>query len=113
MLNFDYCSPTRFIFGPGRESEAGFLIKQIGGRRVLLHFGSQSARASGLLDRVSRSLAEAGLAFIPLGGVQPNPRDGLVYEGIELCRREKIDTVLPSAAAACWTRPKPSQSVML
>jgi len=94
MLNFNFCSTTRFIFGPGRESEAGTQIRQIGGQRVLLHFGGQSARTSGLLDRVSQSLADAGLAFILLGGVQPNPRDSLVYEGIELCRREKIDTVL-------------------
>lgn len=94
MLNFDYCSPTHFIFGPGREAEAGQQIRQIGGRRVLLHFGGQSARTSGLLDRVSQTLADAGLEFIMLGGVQPNPRDSLVYKGIELCRREKIDTVL-------------------
>jgi alcohol dehydrogenase len=94
MLNFDFFSPTRFIFGPGRECEAGSQIKQIGGQRVLLHFGGQSARASGLLDRVSQSLTDAGLETILLGGVQPNPRDSLVYEGIALCRREKIDTVL-------------------
>ena len=94
MLKFDFYSPTRFIFGPGRESEAGSQVKAIGGSRVLVHFGGRSAIASGLLERVIESLTQSGLEIFKLGGVQPNPRDSLVYEGIELCRRENIDTVL-------------------
>ena len=94
MLDFDFCSPTRFVFGQGREAEAGACVKAIGGRRVLIHYGGGSAVKSGLLGRVRQSLKDAGLEFTELGGVQPNPRDSLVYEGIDLCRREMIDTVL-------------------
>ena len=94
MNNFDFYSPTRFIFGPGRENEVGKWVREVGGSRVLVHFGGGSVVRSGLLDRVSRSLDEAGLWSVQLGGVQPNPRDLLVYQGIELCRRENVDLVL-------------------
>jgi alcohol dehydrogenase YqhD (iron-dependent ADH family) len=32
---------------------------------------------------------------VELGGVKPNPRLSLVYEGIELCRKEKVNFILP------------------
>jgi alcohol dehydrogenase len=94
MLDFDYCSPTRFIFGRGREIETGALVKAAGGSRVLIHFGGGSVRRSGLLDRVVKSLDAAKIGSVKLGGVSPNPHDTLVYEGIELCRTENIDFVL-------------------
>ena len=65
-----------------------------GGSRVLVVYGGQSAKRSGLLDRIMACLKEENLYAVELGGVKPNPRSGLVYEGIELCRREKIDFIL-------------------
>ncbi|MEA4887948.1 MAG: iron-containing alcohol dehydrogenase [Clostridiaceae bacterium] len=94
MLDFTYYSPTRFIFGTGREKEAGCLAKDCGAKRVLIHYGGGSAVRSGLLERVRRSLETAGLTWVELGGVVPNPRDTLVYQGIDICRREQIDLVL-------------------
>ncbi|MBP7479890.1 MAG: iron-containing alcohol dehydrogenase [Spirochaetaceae bacterium] len=94
MNNFDFFSPTHFVFGKDRENEAGSFVKKFGGTRVLVHFGGSSAESSGLLNRVRASLKKEGLSFIELGGVKPNPRSGLVYEGIELCRKEKIDFIL-------------------
>lgn len=94
MLDFDFYSPTQFVFGRGRENECGECVLRHGGSKVLLHFGSSSARKSGLLDRVEASLAKAGISFVELGGVQPNPHDTLVYQGIELCRKEKVDFIL-------------------
>lgn len=94
MDAFDFYSPTHFVFGRDREREAGGYVKNYGGSRVLIVYGGQSAKRSGLLDRVKSSLTEAGLYTAELGGVLPNPRSGLVYEGIELCRREKIDFLL-------------------
>lgn len=94
MLDFDFFSPTRFVFGAGRESEVGDCVKSVGGSRVLIHFGGGSVVSSGLLARVVQSLNSAGIFSIQLGGVAPNPRDSLIREGIELCRREKIDLVL-------------------
>ena len=94
MNDFDFYSPTYFVFGRGREAEAGTYVKKFGGSRVLVLYGGQSAKRSGLLDRVLASLNGAGLHTVELGGVKPNPRSGLVYEGIDLCRKEGIDFLL-------------------
>ena len=94
MENFTFYSPTFFVFGKESENQAGEYVKKFGGSKVLVHFGGKSAKASGLLDRVEASLKASAIPFVELGGVKPNPRSGLVYEGIELCRREKVDFVL-------------------
>ncbi|MBP1536767.1 MAG: iron-containing alcohol dehydrogenase [Ruminococcus sp.] len=94
MNNFNFYSPTEFVFGKGRENDAGKYVKKYGGKKVLIHFGGQSAQKSGLLDRVKASLENEGIPYKELGGVKPNPRDSLVYKGIELCRNEDIDFIL-------------------
>ncbi len=94
MENFTFYSPTYFMFGKDAENHAGELVKRFGGTKVLIHYGGGSVVRSGLLDRAKKSLEAAGLSYVELGGVKPNPRSGLVYEGIELCRKEKVDFVL-------------------
>ena len=94
MNNFTFYSPTKFVFGKDTESQAGALVREFGGSKVLLHFGGKSAEKSGLLARVRESLKGAGLEFVELGGVHPNPLDDLVYEGIDLCKREGVDFIL-------------------
>ena len=61
MLNFNYYSPTEFVFGRGAEERAGEMIRKRGGTKVLVHFGGGSAIRSGLMDRVTASLDAAGL----------------------------------------------------
>lgn len=94
MLNFSLYSPTEFVFGRGAENQAGAMIKKRGGTRVLVHFGGGSAIKSGLMARVTASLEAEGLPYVMLGGVQPNPRSSLVYEGIRLARAERVDFIL-------------------
>jgi alcohol dehydrogenase len=94
MNNFNFYSPTFFVFGKERENEAGKYVKRFGGTRVLIHYGGGSVIKSGLLDRVKASLAAEDIYFTELGGVMPNPRSGLVYKGIDICKKEKIDFVL-------------------
>lgn len=94
MNNFNFYSPTYFVFGKGREHESGKLVKQFKGSKVLIHYGSGSVVKSGLLDRVKNSLKEVGVYFTELGGVVPNPRSGLVYQGIDICKKENIDFIL-------------------
>ena len=94
MENFEFESPTHFAFGRESEKRTGALVKAFGGTKALLHFGGGSIKAHGVYDKVVRSLEEAGVAYVPLGGVQPNPREALVREGIDLVRREKIDFIL-------------------
>ncbi|MBR6555201.1 MAG: iron-containing alcohol dehydrogenase [Clostridia bacterium] len=94
MNNFAFYSPTYFVFGKDEENNTGKYVKRFGGTKVLIHYGGGSVVRSGLLDRVKNSLAAEGLSFVELGSVKPNPRSGLVYEGIELCRRENVDFIL-------------------
>ena len=94
MDNFTFYSPTKFVFGRDTESQAGELVKAYGGTSVLIHYGGGSAVRSGLIDRVKASLHKAGIPYTELGGVKPNPRSGLVYEGIEICRQKGIDFIL-------------------
>jgi alcohol dehydrogenase YqhD (iron-dependent ADH family) len=93
MLNFEYHNPTKILFGRGYETQVGQLARPYGSK-LLLHYGGKSIKRSGLYDRVIASLQEAGVDFVELGGVQPNPRLALVREGIELARREKVDLIL-------------------
>lgn len=94
MVNFEYYTPTKVVFGKGRETEVGRLVKACGGTKVLVHFGGGSVKRSGLLDRVLAALDEAGIAHVELGGVVPNPRLSKVCEGIELGRKEGVDFLL-------------------
>ena len=94
MNNFEFYSPTRVIFGRGAERCVGEAVKACGAAKLLVHFGGGSVKKSGLLDRVEASLKAAGIGYILLGGVCPNPRLSLVREGIALCRREKVDMLL-------------------
>ncbi len=94
MNNFTFYSPTCFVFGKDEETNAGKYVKRFGGSKVLIHYGGGSVIRSGLLDRVRDSLMKEGIRFVELGGVKPNPRSGLVYEGIDLCRKENVDFVL-------------------
>ena len=94
MDGFEFYSPTRFVFGRESEKKTGELVRRCGGTKALLHFGGGSVKANGIYDKVVAALTEAEVPYIPLGGVQPNPRSGLIREGIDLCRREKIDFVL-------------------
>ena len=94
MNNFQYCAPTRVVFGRGVEEMAGELVRSFGGTKALVHYGGGSVVRSGLLARVLASLERAGVAYVELGGVVPNPRLSKVREGIELCRREKVDFLL-------------------
>ena len=94
MDNFTFYSPTFFVFGKDEENSTGKYVKRFGGSKVLIHYGGGSVVRSGLLDRVKASLAAEGIEFVELGGVQPNPRSGLVYKGIEICKKENVDFVL-------------------
>ena len=95
MDNFTFCSPTRYVLGRGVEARTGELVREMGCRKVLGVYGGGSARRSGLLGRVEESLTAVGVEFVEMGGVQPNPTDPLVREGIEIVRREGVDGLLP------------------
>ncbi|MBR4174304.1 MAG: iron-containing alcohol dehydrogenase, partial [Lachnospiraceae bacterium] len=94
MFDFSYYTPTKVVFGKGTESKTVELIKEFGGTKILIHYGGGSVVRSGLLQRVTDSLDKAGIGYVTLGGAVPNPHLSLVYEGIELCKKENVDFLL-------------------
>ena len=94
MLDFNYYTPTKVVFGKNTELKVADLIREFGGTKVLIHYGGGSVIRSGLMQRVTDTLDAAGIPYVMLGGVVPNPHLGLVYEGIELCKKEGIDFLL-------------------
>ena len=94
MENFRFYAPTYFSFGKESEESTGELVKRFGGSKVLIHYGGGSIKKNGVYDRVVDSLKAENIPYIELGGVMPNPRSGLVYEGIDLCRKENVDFIL-------------------
>ena len=94
MLNFQYFTPTKVVFGKDAELKVGPLVKEEGCKKVLVHYGGQSAKKSGLLNRVCEALKDFDIDYVTLGGVVPNPHLSKVYEGIELCKKEGVDFIL-------------------
>jgi len=93
MNNFVFQNATKIIFGKATENQVGAETAKYC-KKVLLHYGGGSIKKTGLYDRVTKSLQDAGVEYIELSGVQPNPRLSLVREGIELCRKNNIEFIL-------------------
>ena len=93
MINFNYMNPTRIIFGKDQHLKIGEYIKPYADK-ILLHYGGESIKKNGIYDAVTASLKEAGVEFVELGGVQPNPRIELVYEVVKLAREAKAGMIL-------------------
>ena len=94
MFDFKYFTPTKVLFGKNTEDKVADLIQEFGGKKVLIHYGGGSVIRSGLMQRVTDKLDAAGISYVKLGGAVPNPRLSLVYEGIELCKKEGVDFLL-------------------
>ena len=94
MNDFNFYSPTKYIFGRDAQKQAGKMSSEFLGRRILLVFGKNSVKESGLLSEVESLLKEEGISFYEFGGIKPNPTDGPVRLGIDLCRREEISGIL-------------------
>lgn len=94
IKDFNFYAPTRVVFGQQAEEKIGMLVASEQAKKVLIHYGGGSAERSGLLAVVRGQLKAAGIDFVELGGVVPNPLLSKVYEGIELCRREQVDFIL-------------------
>ena len=94
MENFAYYTPTKVVFGKDEEKNVGKLAKDFGAKKVLIHYGGGSAVRSGLIDKIKTSLTEENISFVELGGVKPNPRLSLIYEGIKLAKENNVDFIL-------------------
>lgn len=94
MNDFKYYAPTRYIFGRDAQKNVGGMSAEFLGEKVLVVYGQSSAKKSGLLDQVLTSLKEQGVERVEFGGIMPNPTDGPVRKGIEICRQEGVTGIL-------------------
>lgn len=111
MENFEYCTPTRVLFGKGQIEE---LPSRIGayGKKILFAYGGGSIKKIGLYDKIKSLLSEYTL--YELSGIEPNPKLKSVEEGAKICKEKGIEVVLAVgggsvldcskaiAAAACY-----------
>lgn len=93
MENFIFYNSTKIIFGRDTESQVGAETGQYS-RKILLHYGGGSIKESRLYGQIVKSLQDAGVEFVELPGVKPNPRLSLVREGIKICCEQGIDFIL-------------------
>ena len=95
MLNFEFSLPTKVVFGRDTQKQIPDLIRKAGCGKVLLHSYEEKVCAQlPIYGEVKGILEEAGIEYIELLGVQPNPTLGFIGKGIELCRKEKVDFIL-------------------
>lgn len=94
MRNFEFVNPTKVLFGKGMISKLGAEIKERKISKVLFHFGKSSIFKNGVYDKVVKTLKENNIEWAELGGVKPNPVLSKVEEGIEICKKEKLEAVL-------------------
>ena len=93
MQDFVFHNPTRIIFGDGVVDQVGEQCARFG-KKALILAGQGSARRCGLLDRVEQRLSDAGVDYVTLEGVQPNPRLSHAREAVALAKREGVDLLL-------------------
>ena len=94
MAMVEFYTPTEVYFGKEAENLVGEKLAAAGYKKVLIHFGTGSVKKTGLLDRVEANLKAAGIEYVELGGVVPNPRISLARKGIELYNNEGCDFIL-------------------
>ncbi len=94
MLDFIYNTPTKVFFGKDKEKEVGKIIKEYGYKKIMMQYGKNSIKKSGLYDTVMNSLKENGIEVVEMGGVEPNPKITFVREAIKKAKAENVEMVL-------------------
>lgn len=113
MENFKFYAPTKVYFGKNEEKNVGKILKGYHPKKVLIHYGGNSAIKSGLLDRVKKALEEENIAYCLCGGVVANPLLSKVNEGIELCKKKKWTLSWLLVEAVFWIQVKVLRMVFI
>ncbi|OCG36737.1 iron-containing alcohol dehydrogenase [Gilliamella sp. Gris1-4] len=101
MYEFSFQNPTRIEFGIDKEKNMGRYMKEFGAKRVLIVFGSDRIKQSGLFDNVTASLREYGIEFTECSKIKSNPVLSKVQEGITIAKKFGADSVLSIGGGSC------------
>lgn len=94
MNNFTYYIPTKVFFGENTVSQVGSAASSFGATKVMLHFGSDRVKKSGLLSDIEEALTKSRIEYMEFGGVIANPRLSLVRRGVEVAVSENVDMII-------------------
>ncbi len=94
MLDFNYYAPTKVFFGKGKENDVGKIISGYGFKTVMMQYGKESIKKSGLYDRVIKACDEYSIKIIDMGGVEPNPKVEFVREAAKICKENNVELIL-------------------
>lgn len=92
-MDFSFYMPTNIIFGPGKVREVGKYVKPLG-KKALIVTGKSSAKKSGYLDLVKKSLEKEGIASVIFDEVEPNPLTTTIDRGAEFARENGVDVII-------------------
>ena len=92
---FDYLVPNVNFFGPNAISVVGERCKLLGGKKALL-VTDKGLRAikDGAVDKTVGHLRAAGIEVVVFDGVEPNPKDTNVLDGLQVFRKEQCDFIV-------------------
>ena len=94
MLDFIYYAPTKIFFGKDKHLEVGNIIKNYGFKKIMMQYGKESIKKSGLYNQIMKSLAENGIEVIEMGGVEPNPKLSFVREAVKIAKDTGVEMIL-------------------
>lgn len=94
MKDFIFENATKIIFGKRTEETVGEEIKKFDKNILLVHYGDEYIKKSGILERIASSLTVASVEYTELTGIKPNPILSTVRKGIEICRKKNIGFIL-------------------
>lgn len=100
MENLEYYHPVRVLLGNGELGRLGEVVTPLAGR-VLLVYGEAHIKKTGVYGRVTALLRDAGVEWVDLGGIHPNPRVADVRRGVQLCRDHDLQLVLAVGGGSC------------
>ena len=94
MLKFNYCNPTRILFGRDEHKKLGEALKKENIGKVLIVYGGGSALKNGTVSAVQASLEEVGIEYFTIGGVRANPTLDFAAKVKKIAVDSQVDALL-------------------
>jgi len=94
MEQFIYHNPTQLINGKDTHKSIGKILTRDAVSSVLLVYGENHIKQSGLLDEIVNLLKQENITAVLHGGVVSNPVLSHAREGVALAKQHKVQAIL-------------------